>query len=214
MNDPSVKDYLALPPSGAGPGVLVLHAWWGLNDTFKGVCDRLAQEGFVALAPDFYYGKLATTIDEAMTLRSKADSNQEAAGVLAGLEQLRALPQRSGEMLGVVGFSLGAAWALWLAEEQPEWIKAVTVFYGTGGEDAKRSQSAYLGHFAENDDWESAEDVERLEKNLRIANRPATFYTYPGTGHWFFEPDRPAAYNPAAAQLAWQRTVEFFHAQL
>ncbi|HKI75380.1 MAG TPA: dienelactone hydrolase family protein, partial [Pseudomonadales bacterium] len=71
--------YLSLPESGKGPGVLVLHAWWGLNDTFKGVCDRLADEGFVAFAPDLYHGKVATTIPEAEALGNELDMNHQRA---------------------------------------------------------------------------------------------------------------------------------------
>src|SRR5258705_10118901 len=67
--------FLALPPTGKGPGVLVLHAWWGLNDTIRGVCDRLAGEGFVAFAPDLYHGKVADTIAGAEALGSIVDTN-------------------------------------------------------------------------------------------------------------------------------------------
>ena len=66
MSEISQNSYLALPKSGKGAGVLILHAWWGLNDFFKDFCQRLALEGFVALAPDLYHGKIATTVDEAM----------------------------------------------------------------------------------------------------------------------------------------------------
>jgi carboxymethylenebutenolidase len=92
---------------------------------------------------------------------------------------------------------------------RPEDIRAVVLFYGTGPGDFSASLAAYLGHFAENDPYESAEYVHSLEDNLRAAGRPVTFYRYPGTGHWFCEPDRVEAYNPAAASLAWERTMEF-----
>ena len=206
--------YSALPRSGTGPGVLVLHAWWGLNHFTREYCQRLAGEGFVALAPDLYGGKIATTIEEAQRLRSSLNQKLVRADILAALEQLRSLPSVSSDSLGVIGFSLGANYALWLSQEKPELIKAVALYYGTKGGDYASAQGAYLGHFAESDEWVATSGVKKLEKSLRAAGRPVTFYTYSGTGHWFCEADRPEAYNPAAAQLAWVRTVEFLRAQL
>jgi carboxymethylenebutenolidase len=214
MIDLPQNSYLALPKSGQGAGVLVLHAWWGLNDFFKDFCERLAGEGFVSLAPDLYHGKTATTIDEAKRLRSKTNVKQISSDILAAVNQLRQSSAVTSKSLGVIGFSLGGHWALWLSLAKPETIKAVTVFYGTRDADYSRAQAAYLGHFAETDDWVAASGVKKLEKNLRTANRPATFYIYQGTGHWFFEKDRKDAYNAEAAQLAWERTLEFLRSQL
>src|SRR5690349_15296178 len=84
------KGYLALPPSGAGPGILVLHAWWGLNEFFLALCDRLAKEGYVALAPDLYDGSVASSIEEAEALLEGLDSEaaqQKALQALAALQQ-------------------------------------------------------------------------------------------------------------------------------
>ena len=67
----------------------------------------------------------------------------------------------------------------------------------------------YLGHFAENDEFEPQTEVDALEDALRQAGRLVTFYRYPGTGHWFFEPDRTDAFDAAAAELAWDRTLAF-----
>ena len=214
MADSSPNSYLALPKSGEGAGVLVLHAWWGLNDFCKEFCQRLAREGFVTLAPDLYHGKIATSIDEAKQLRSKMNQKQVSADILSAAEQLHELPAVTSRSLGVIGFSLGGHWALWLSLEKPEYIKAVTVFYGTRNADYSPARAAYLGHFAEADDWVAASGVKRLEKSLRAANRPVAFYTYEGTGHWFFEADRQDAYNANAAQLAWGRTCGFLQAQL
>jgi carboxymethylenebutenolidase len=206
------QSYLAVPSTGKGPGILVLHAWWGLNDFFRDFCDRLAQEGFVALAPDLFSGKVARTIAEAEQHLSEFNEEQDAPPiVLSAVENLRKHAAVSANGLGVIGFSLGASWALWLAQQKPEWMRTVTLFYGTngGGGDFRQSKASFLGHFAEKDPYESAEVIQALEGNLRGANRPTTFYTYPETGHWFFENDRPDAYNPAAASLAWDRTLAF-----
>ena len=209
--------YLAVPQSGKGAGVLVLHAWWGLNDVIRDVCDRLAQEGFVALAPDMFSGKIDRTIEEAEQHVSQLDWERAVPPeILSAVEALRSHPAVSGNGLGTVGFSFGGFWALWLAQKQPELIRAVTLFYGTngGGGNFQQSKAAYLGHFAETDPNESPEAIQELEKNLRGANRPVTFYTYPGMGHWFFEQDRQDAYDAQAAQLAWDRTIAFLHEQL
>ena len=214
MNDINQNNYLAVPESGKGACVLVLHAWWGLNEFFKDFCQHLAREGFVVLAPDLYYGKTALTIDEAKHLRSKLNQKQVCADILSAVEQLRSLPAVTSRMLGVIGFSLGGYWALWLSLEKPDAIGAVTVFYGTRNADYSLSQAAYLGHFAETDEWVAASGVKKLEKSLRAAHRPVTFYTYPGTGHWFFEEDRQDAYHAEAADLAWKRTLEFLQSQL
>jgi carboxymethylenebutenolidase len=202
--------YLAIPASGVGEGVLVLHAWWGLNDTIKAFCNRLADSGFIALAPDLYHGKVADTITEAETLGNALDENVERARADLA-EATRFLSERAGPAGGeiaVIGFSLGAFYALDLSVNDPEHIRSVVVFYGTGPADFSRSKAAYLGHFAEDDEYEPKSNVDDLEEALQRAGRPVTFYRYHGTGHWFCEPDRPA-YNQAAASLAWERTLAF-----
>lgn len=205
------QGYLALPPAGAGPGVLVLHAWWGLNNTIRAFCSRLAEAGFTAFAPDLYHGKVASTIAEAEALGSALDENfaQAKAEIAQAAEFLSQRSAQATPGLAVVAFSLGVYYALDLAAAHPERIRSVVLFYGSGDGDYAASQAAYLGHFAELDEFEPPANVQALEASLRSAGRPVTFYTYPGTGHWFFEPDVPQAYNPAAASLAWQRTLDF-----
>ena len=109
----------------------------------------------------------------------------------------------------MIGFSLGAFFALELSVTDPEHIRSVVVFYGTRPGDYESSRAAYLGHFAETDEFEPQAEVDDLEEALRGAGRPVSFYRYPGTGHWFFEPDRVEAFNPEAASLAWERTLAF-----
>lgn len=207
------NSFLALPPSGKGPGILVLHAWWGLNDFTKDFCRRLADEGYAVLAPDLFEGKIATTIAEAEQLISTADNQRIAASLLDSVKHLRSLPGVSGDSIGVIGFSFGAYWALWLSAQPSAEIQAVTVFYGSGHDQFAQSRAAYLGHFAEADPYEPAAAVAELEGLLRGAKRPVSFHTYAGTGHWFFESDRPEAFNPAAAKLAWERTLAFLKEQ-
>jgi carboxymethylenebutenolidase len=203
--------YLALPDTGDGPGVLVLHAWWGLNDTMKDICGRLAESGFVAFAPDLYHGQVADTIAGAEALGTALDNNhlQAKAEILDAARFLSERASQSGRGVAVLSFSLGAYYALHLSATQPELIHAVVLFYGSGPADFTNAQAAYLGHFAEEDEYETPDNVAELEAALRDAGRPVTFYQYPGTGHWFFEPDRPQAYNQAAAELAWERTLAF-----
>ncbi len=81
MQDFQLNGYLAIPPAGKGSPVLVLHAWWGLNDTLKAFCTRLAESGFVAFAPDLYHGEVADTIAGAETLSSALDTNQAEADI-------------------------------------------------------------------------------------------------------------------------------------
>jgi len=210
----SSKAYLAVPEGGDVPGVLVIHAWWGLNDVFKGVCERLADAGFVALAPDLYNGRTASTITEAKHLRSKLKRTKVTKVLTHSVDYLLSLLAATGDRIGVVGFSLGAYWALWLAESKANEIAAVVPFYGTRSGNYRKAQAAFLGHFAESDQWEPLVSVRRLEERLGSAKKKVTFYVYPGTKHWFFEENQFEAYDKAAAKLAWDRTVEFLHRHL
>jgi carboxymethylenebutenolidase len=215
MTESQPDGFLALPSAGQGPGVLVLHAWWGLNDTFKAICTRLADSGFVVFAPDLYHGKVADTIADAEAFGKALDADhlRAKAEIVEAAQYLRTRAGSGGRGLAVIGFSLGAYYALDFSNAQPGLVHSVVVFYGTGAEEFGDSQAAYLGHFAENDEFEPQSNVDALEAALRGAGRPVTFHIYPGTGHWFFEPDRPQAYNRAAADLAWDRTLSFLRAQ-
>ena len=150
------RAYLAVPERGTGAGVLVLHAWWGLTSVFTDVCDRLAAAGFVALAPSLYPGgATAATIPEAEALRDAHDEATVVEPVVrAAVEQLREVPAVTGSKIGVIGFSLGAYWALHLSQVRPDDVGAVVTIYGTDDGDYSTARAAYLGHFAEHDDFE------------------------------------------------------------
>lgn len=202
--------------TGKGRGLLVLHAWWGLNDTIRDISRRLAAEGFTTFAADLYHGKIATTVQEAETLGGQVDARQREvrAEIAQAVTYLSKHPQVTDPQIGVVALSLGGYYALTLSNDDPDHVRAVVLFYGSGAEDFKRSKAAYLGHFAELDSYEPPENARGLEKALREAGRPATVHIYPGAKHWFFEPDRPDAYNAAAARQAWERTVAFLKKEL
>ena len=199
--------YIARPASGNGKGVLVLHPWWGLNAFIKSLCDRLAGEGFVALAPDLYHGRIATTIAEAEKLMPTVVRETAEREVIQAAQLLPTLS--SGPGIGIIGFSMGGYWGLWLATLPEAQAKAVVVFYGDGEGDFSRSQAAFQFHDAETDPYSDARFVAQLHQSIAAANKEAEYHSYPGTGHWFFESDRPDAYDAAAAELAWQRTVAF-----
>jgi len=211
MSQAQPDGYLALPQASNGSGVLVLHAWWGLNDTIRAFCTRLAESGFVAFAPDLYQGKVADNIADAESLVEALNADHLRAEAQIG-DATTFLSKRVGQSdrgLTVIGFSLGAYYALEISAADPEHIRSVVLFYGTGGDEFSNSRADYLGHFAENDDFEPQSSVDALEAALRNAGRPVTIHRYPGVGHWFFEPDRPDAFDPASASLAWDRTLAF-----
>lgn len=216
-----VSGYLATPEAGAGPGVVVLHAWWGLTEPFRQVCNRLAEAGFVALAPDLYHGKTTASVEEAKALGAALDEQVERwrGDITGALQYLRqhgaTIPADGRPAFGFVAFSLGDAYALDMSVNLPDEIAAVVTFYGSyPGLEYRRAQAAYLFHFAEDDPFEPAESVAEMERELRTAGRTVTVYTYPGTTHWFFEANRPDAYNASAAALAWERTIAFLNAEL
>jgi len=208
--------YVVGPPEGAsGPGILVLHGWWGLTPFFKSVCDRLADAGFVAMAPDLHGdGQIAHTPDEAEALLASTDPNRTADIVLSTAQTLQNIPLTPAGPTGVLGYSMGASWALWLATRAASTVAATAVYYGSQDIDFLDAQSAFLGHFAEIDEFVSDDDQAEMEAHLRLLEKDVTFHQYPGTAHWFAEDDRVPAFDPAAADLAWERTIAFFHNHL
>ncbi len=212
MSTTQPDGYLAVPDSGTGSGVLVLHAWWGLNDTIKSVCDRLAAAGFVAFAPDLYHGKVVDTIADAQVMTKALDAERATADIVEAVRFLNERATGDDGGVAVIAFSLGVYFALELSNNAPELFHSVVIFYGTGPTDYNASRAAYLGHFGEQDEYEPLEYVDEMEAAIHSAGRPVSFHVYPGTGHWFFEPDRPDAYQADAAALAWERTLAFLQA--
>jgi carboxymethylenebutenolidase len=220
-NGPAAPGYLATPESGAGPGVVVLHEWWGLTEPFRDVCDKLAAAGFVALAPDLYRGKTTDSAEEAEALSGALDQKVEQwrgdiAGAMRFLRQNGAtIPADGRGAFGLLAFSLGGAYALDMSVTVPDEVAAVVSYYATyPGLDYRRAKAAYLFHFAEHDQYESAEGAARMEQELKAAGKTVTVYTYPGTKHGFVGFNHPDAYDADATALAWERTLAFLNAEL
>lgn len=214
LPDGSVSAYIAPAAQNGSRCVLVLHPWWGLNEFMRSFCDRLAIEGLTALAPDLYHGVVARTIPEAKALRNKLDRELAGQEILAATDYLLQTAGDRKPQIGLIGFSLGAYLGMGAVEKRPTAFGAVVLFYGGRRVKLKKTKAVFLAHFAESDPYVSENDRQAFAENTQEAGLDAILHVYPGTGHWFFEDDRPESYQPAAAQLAWQRTLEFLNTKL
>jgi carboxymethylenebutenolidase len=213
-NGHSAEGYLALPPSGKGPGVIVIQEWWGLVPHIKDVADRFAREGYVALAPDLYHGKSTTEPDEAGKLMMSLQMPEAAKDMSGAYDYLKSHAACTGKV-GSVGFCMGGGLSLVIATLDP--IDACVVYYGAivgAPPDLSKLSGPVLGHYADHDEWASPEKARAMEKQIRDLGKEATVHIYAGTEHAFFNDSRPEIYNKAAADLSWERTLAFFKANL
>ncbi len=206
--------YLVRPANDVGPGVLLLHSWWGLTPFMRTVADRLADLGYVVLAPDLLDGERPTTPDDAQRVLAAADIDNTAGLVLSSARSLRGLTADDRAPIAVIGFSMGASWAYWLATRSAQEVAAVVGFYGLQSGDLRDATAAIQAHFAEFDEFAPSEDVLDFEMRLLDLGREVELWHYEGTSHWFFEEDREPAHDPQAAGLAWERVVAFLDAHL
>jgi carboxymethylenebutenolidase len=220
-NGDTAQGYLARPATGAGPGVLVLQEWWGLVPQIKRACDRLADEGFVALAPDLFRGEMAkhTEMDKAGQLMSTLPADRAARDMGGAVAFLRAHEAVQGDKVGVVGFCMGGMLALIVAAEQGDKIGAVAPFYGAplgeGAPDWSTLTAPVHGHYAEGDDFFPPGPIKELEARLRGMGKDVVFEMHPGTGHAFAnEENALGTHDEAAAAKAWTTTVAFLRDRL
>lgn len=193
----------------SGPAVLLLHEWFGLQDGFKRLADRLCGEGFTVLAADMYDGYVASNVAEAETFEGRLDHERTVKRMQAAAGFLR---DNWHPRVGLMGFSLGAFLGTKLAHEFP--FEATVLFYGYTDIDPARFKGYLQGHFAETDDFEPLEDARSYFEKIAEEGVEAEFHHYPGTGHWFANPSVPEAFDPDAAELALTRTIDFFHHHL
>ena len=215
-NGSQAEGYLAKPASGSGPGVIVIQEWWGLNDNIKGIAERFAKEGFVALAPDLYHGQVTSEPDEAGKIMMSMNIGQAAKELTGAVDYLAGQDAATGDKVGCVGFCMGGGLSLYLASLKPE-IGACVIYYGVlpGTQpDLDKVRAAVLGHYAENDAFASPESARALEKQLKDAGREVEFHIYPGTEHGFFNDTRPEVHKQDPARTSWERTLAFYREHL
>jgi len=213
-NGTTTDGYLATPPSGKGRGVIVIQEWWGLVPHIKNVCDRFAAEGFSALAPDMYHGQTASEPDGAGKLFMALNIGQAekdlrgAASYLAG--------NSSTAKLGAVGFCMGGQLALFAATLNPA-VGACVNFYGVHPNvkpDYARLSGPVLGLYAEKDGFVTPQVARDVDAAIKKAGKTSEIHIYPNVDHAFFNDERPDAYNRAAADDAWRRTLSHFRQNL
>jgi carboxymethylenebutenolidase len=208
--------YLAPSSKGKGPGIIVIQEWWGLVDHIKKVADRFAQEGFTALAPDFYQGETATGPDTAgrlMMAINIAETEKILQGAISALLQN---PATTGDRVGVVGFCMGGQLSLYAATLNPK-IGACVDYYGIHPNvhpDFSKLHAPVLGFFAELDQYVNPHVTSELSNKLKALGKEHEFITYPKTQHAFFNDTRPEVYNREAAEDSWKRMIDFFKKHL
>jgi len=202
--------YLAPARPAPGPPVLLLHPWWGLNQTIRDLADRLAGDGFTVMAPDMFDGTVLTTKDDAeahVKSLTEADGDRIRAGVLAALDKVMAHPDARGDRAAIIGLSFGAMEGTEVSGERSDVGALVTyysgIFEAPGG-------IPYLGHFAEDDEFDDSAQVSDLKPTL---GKGSAAHVYPGTKHWFIEAYRPE-FDSDATELAYSRTIDFLREQL
>jgi carboxymethylenebutenolidase len=213
----TASGYLAVPTSGRGLATIVLQEWWGVDDSVRAICDRFADEGFLALSPDLYRGETTTEPSEAqqkMMALSMAEAEKDMCGAA---DFLAAQPGFEGRGVGSVGFCLGGGLSVWAAATCPNIVAAVSYYYVMphGKPDFSKLQGPVLGHFGTNDDFIPLETAQELEGELRDAGVETTFHYYEGAGHAFAnDHNRLGTYDPAHTQASWERTVGFLRSAL
>lgn len=207
------RPYVAIAERPQAPGVVVIHSWFGLTPHFRAVCEDLAKAGISAVAPDLYGGEVAENESQARELRRRLDDETALAGAEEALDVIvRACS--AGTKLGAVGFSMGGELALELACRRPDAIAAVATFYGVRvPRGLAHLEAAVQGHFATDDPYATAEEIDELVEALDRLGKRHELYRYPAP-HAFTNASRPESYDAASASTAWRRTYRFLGAEL
>jgi len=206
---------LGEPPGNSKLGaIVVLQEWHGLNDQMRGKVDRFAQEGYLALCPDLYHGKVASNDEEAGKLMGGLDWQRAVADIGDAVAHLRGHARSNGKV-AVVGFCMGGA-LTFAASRHVEGLACAVPFYGVPQlplDEYAKIKTPISAHFAKNDEWAKASIAEDIQRKVRAGGGHMDLYVY-DAGHAFMRETDPSRYNEAAAKLAWERTLAFLKAHL
>lgn len=205
------QHYLSLPADAKPPlpAVIVIHEWWGLNGHIKHWADRLAADGYAALAVDLYGGKVATTRDEAMAAMQSVDEAAAERTLLAAHAFLKSEPRVLASKRASLGWCFGGAWSLRLALAAPD-LDGAVIYYGrlvTEAERLKAIRAPILGVFGTRDRGIPPDSVDAFEAGLKAAGRTARILRY-DADHAFANPSNPK-YDEKNAADAWAHVLAF-----
>jgi carboxymethylenebutenolidase len=220
-NGSTASGYLAVPSGGSGSGVVVIQEWWGLDPAIKDVVDRLAGEGFVAMAPDLYHGELAEhdEMDKASALMQAMPPDRAARDMSGAVDYLAGHDAATSDGVGVLGFCMGGMLAFILAANRGDKVKAAVSFYGyPQGEmepDWTNLSAPVLAHMAEHDDFFGPDGARALEATLKGMGKDVSFTIHPGSSHAFMaEHNALGTYDPELAAKLWPGVITFLRETL
>jgi carboxymethylenebutenolidase len=204
-------------PAGGGKvgGVVILQEWHGINDEMRSKVDHFAKEGFLALAPDLYHGKVAKNDDEAGKLMSALDFGRAVGEIGAAVQWLKEQPRSNGKV-AVLGFCLGGALTFATAANVPGLACAVP-FYGIpdlSKLDLGKVTAPIQAHFAGHDDWASPDKARQIERDMKAKGKAMELFVYDGAGHAFMRQTDASKYHEASAKKAWERSLAFLRQHL
>jgi carboxymethylenebutenolidase len=213
----TASGYLATPAGGSGPATIVLQEWWGVEEHIRSVCDRLASEGFFALAPDLFEGETTTQPNEAEQKMMALSMEKVEPQMCGAADFLSSQEGFAGSGVGSLGFCLGGGLSVWAAATCAKVTAAVSYYYVMphGKPDFSKIEGPVLGHFGTADEFIPMDTAKELEQEMSGAGVEVTFNYYEGAGHAFFnDVDRLGTYDAELAKLSWERTVSFLREAL
>jgi carboxymethylenebutenolidase len=213
----AVSGFLAAPEKpGLYPALVVIHEWWGLTDWVMEQTQKLAAQGYVALAVDLYRGKVAADPEEAHELMRALAQDRAVSDLKAAFAYLGMRKDVDRDRIGSIGWCMGGGYSLQLAIHEPR-LAACVVNYGalpTDPNDIQQILAPVLGSFGAEDRGITPADVQAFEKTMKGMNRRIDVKIYDGAGHAFENSTNKTGYRPEAAADAWARTVAFLNKTL